>query len=167
MREEGYHLIGTALGAVFGFVFGCIICGIISAMTGNEEAGRRTAVDSIVYVDTVRHDSVIMRDSIIVRYKVVPIARKDTAVPVQADSILLPVTQKHYSAIDYDAWVSGYEPQLDSIRTYSRRSIITLPSAAKADRKRFGIGIQAGCGLGKDGLAPYIGLGLSYRLLEF
>lgn len=167
MKESSYHLIGMMLGAMFGFIFGCVICGIITTMTGNEETKRRTAVDSIVYVDTVRHDSVIPRDSTIVRYKVIPVARKDTSASARADTVLLPVTQKHYSSIDYDAWVSGYDPQLDSIRTYSRRSIITLPSSDRTDKKRFGIGLQAGYGIGKEGLSPYIGIGISYRLFEF
>ena len=33
--------------------------------------------------------------------------------------------------------------------------------------KKIGIGIQTGYGIGKNGLSPYIGLGLSYNIIQF
>lgn len=163
MKDSYSNLICVLAGVAIGLA----VCVIISLISGNHELPHKTyRVDSITYVDTIKHDSVITRDSTIVRYKVIPIAREDTSASARADTVLLPVTQKHYSSIDYDAWVSGYEPQLDSIRTYSRRSILMLPPAVRTDKnKRFGIGIQAGYGVGRDGLTPYIGVGVSYMLL--
>lgn len=39
----------------------------------------------------------------------------------------LPIEQKHYSRTDsYDAWVSGYQPQLDSIRVYNKVEYQTI-----------------------------------------
>lgn len=37
----------------------------------------------------------------------------------------------------------------------------------KVKKKRFGIGINAGYGITTQGLAPYIGFGLNYNLIEF
>ena len=33
--------------------------------------------------------------------------------------------------------------------------------------KRFGLGIQGGYGIGGYGLTPYIGIGLSYNIINF
>ena len=43
------------------------------------------------------------------------------------DSVLVevPITSKHYGGDQYDAWVSGYEPSLDSIKVYQRTEYIT------------------------------------------
>ena len=39
----------------------------------------------------------------------------------------LPIEQKHYQSVDnYDVWISGYEPQLDSIKTYSKVEYRTI-----------------------------------------
>jgi hypothetical protein len=37
----------------------------------------------------------------------------------------VPITSKHYSSKDYDAWVSGFEPSLDSIKVYKETQVIT------------------------------------------
>lgn len=46
--------------------------------------------------------------------------------------------------------------------TKSQRSYINLPK-----RKKWGLGISAGYGANKNGLSPYIGLGVNYNLLSF
>lgn len=46
--------------------------------------------------------------------------------------------------------------------TKSQRSYINLPK-----QKRWGLGINAGYGISKSGLSPYIGLGVNYNLINF
>ena len=46
--------------------------------------------------------------------------------------------------------------------TKSQRSYINLPK-----QKRFGLGVNAGYGISKSGLSPYIGLGVNYNILNF
>lgn len=46
--------------------------------------------------------------------------------------------------------------------TKSQRSYINLPK-----QKKWGLGINAGYGANKNGLSPYIGLGVNYNLLSF
>lgn len=46
--------------------------------------------------------------------------------------------------------------------TKSQRSYINLPK-----QKKWGLGISAGYGANKNGLSPYIGLGINYNLLSF
>lgn len=81
--------------------------------------------------------------------------------------ILLRV-QRHYSDSTFDAWVSGVDPRLDSIKTYQTNMIITkeIP-VIQVKKTRWGLGVQAGVGAGKDGLTPYVGVGVSYNLLSW
>lgn len=79
----------------------------------------------------------------------------------------IPITQKEYSDSNYRAWVSGYKPRLDSIEIYSRREMVTITRTAIQKPKRWGIGISAGYGFGKNGWGPYIGVGINYNLWGF
>jgi hypothetical protein len=74
--------------------------------------------------------------------------------------------QRHYSDSTFDAWVSGIDPKLDSIKTYNETRIITkeIPVIKKT---RWGLGVQAGVGAGRGGLTPYVGVGVSYNLLSW
>ena len=76
--------------------------------------------------------------------------------------------QRHYSDSTFDAWVSGVDPRLDSIKTYQTNMVITkeIP-VIQVKKSRWGLGIQAGYGASKDGLSPYIGVGVSYNVLSW
>ena len=72
----------------------------------------------------------------------------------------IPVTQKEYLTDDYHAWVSGYNPSLDSIDIFRKTMSITKRQSSR----RWGIGITAGYGIGRNGLSPYVGIGGYYRI---
>ena len=76
------------------------------------------------------------------------------------DTVYLPVaiTQKEYQTDSYRAWVSGYRPALDSLWVYPERIYI------KEKARRWGIGLSAGYGIGRNGLSPYVGVGVYYRI---
>ena len=76
--------------------------------------------------------------------------------------------QRHYSDSTFDAWISGVDPRLDSIKTYQTNMVITkeIP-VIQVKKSRWGLGIQAGYGASKDGLSPYIGVGVSYNVLSW
>lgn len=76
--------------------------------------------------------------------------------------------QRHYSDSTFDAWVSGVDPRLDSIKTYQKNMVITkeIP-VIQVKKTRWGLGVQAGAGVGKDGLTPYVGVGVSYNILSW
>ena len=97
------------------------------------------------------------------------------SVPAPADSVLyLPVVieQKVYKDPDstYRAVVSGpalseeYGPRLDSIQVFSRSTIQYQTKTVYAEPSRWSIGIQAGYGASKEGLTPYLGVGVQYRI---
>ena len=91
-------------------------------------------------------------------------------VPVhQTDTLLVPVpiTQKYYHDENYDLWISGFRPNLDSIYVFKETAVVEIP-VIKTVTKRWGIGVQGGVTyLPKTGITPYVGVGVSYNLLTF
>lgn len=105
---------------------------------------------------TIPEETIVIQDSLI----------------IISDSVgVLPVQQKHYRADEYEAWISGYRPRLDSIYVFPETRYITNEIQVKRKPTKWGIGIQAGYGValpdGKTQMAPYIGIGISYNLIRF
>ena len=146
----------------------------------------RSRADFRIPEITMRTDTVIIRDTELIDRPVEAGARTidtilvSTALPAHGDTVRLtdtvymhlPVEQKHYSAPEYDAWVSGYRPNLDSLRihTQSARITSTIPIPATSKPRRWGIGIQVGYGMTaapRPEFHPYIGIGISYNFIRF
>lgn len=108
-------------------------------------------------------------------------AREDTdSIPAvnapseTADSVnvAVPITQTVYEDSLYTAYVSGYNPKLDSVILYPRREITTITNKYTSPKpKRWSVGIQVGYGVTLKGntpqMAPYIGIGVSYSIFSF
>ena len=126
--------------------------------TESEQPIRDTIVDTIKVVKPIAVDSVVTR------YKWVNVERvKDTTIVNEVSEVVfdtvmvrLPIESKHYEGKDYEAWVSGYEPSLDSINVYNHTILPKL--------KRWSIGLQGGVGMTPKGLQPYVGIGVAYKL---
>lgn len=126
-------LVGTFLGLCTGFFIGKAVY--------NRPLEVGTKRDTVIVYDTIPHYYPKPVDSAVVRYvtKVLPVVRYDTVHHVIgvdnmtehfADTsnmmpVVIPITTKHYRAMEYDAWVSGYEPSLDSIKVYQKTEVIT------------------------------------------
>lgn len=121
----------------------------------------------VTVVDTVTYDKPMARDSLVVRYVRVPVVR-DTLHSIYTDTIQIdmPVTQKRYEDSTYTAWVSGYEPSLDSIRVYARKDVVTI-NKIKEPPNRFVVSFNVGYGLTQHGLQPYVGIGVGCKLFSF
>ena len=123
----------------------------------------------VTIVDSVKKSFPVPVDSFVVRYatKSLAVARdsvaKDTTQSVNDSvKVQIPISQKVYEDTLYKAYVSGYEPKLDSITIKQRTTYITHTIRDK--ESRFRIGLQAGYGLTPKGMQPYVGIGVSYRL---
>ena len=149
------------LSNIIAFVCGLWLCLLITRCT-NKAATEPPLRDTIV--DTIKVVKPIAVDSVVTRYKWVNVERvKDTTIVNEVSEVVfdtvqvrLPIESKHYMAESYDAWVSGYEPQLDSIKVYQRE--------VKTKQSRWSIGLQGGLGITPKGLQPYVGVGVAYRL---
>lgn len=153
----------TKFSNIVAFMCGLWLCLLISRCTNKaatEQPIRGTIVDTITVVTPVAVDSVVTR------YKWVNVERvKDTTIVNEVSEVVfdtirvrLPIESKHYSTTNYDAWVSGYEPCLDSIKVYNREVIV------KQKHSRWSVGLQGGVGMTPKGLQPYVGIGVAYKL---
>ena len=62
-------------------------------------------------------------------------------------------------------YAHGINPQVDSVTHFNSGAVVTRTVTGRP--KRWGIGVSAGYGMSKDGLSPYIGLGISYNIIRF
>lgn len=119
--------------------------------------------DTLTLWDTVRIDRPVPVIQRVIDTMYVALA--DTVSVHDTTFVLLPRTQREYQDSLYHAWISGYRPQLDSIEVYTPTKFITKTIMEKP--KKWHIGVQVGYGVGKEGLSPYVGLGLTYSLIGF
>ena len=97
--------------------------------------------------------------------RIVEIVKEDTTSVIAE----VPITQKEYSDDStYRAWVSGYNPNLDSIDVF-RKTVYVEKSVTKTKIQRFAIGPQVSYGydLSNGKLCPTVGIGITYRMFGF
>ncbi|MDE6133948.1 MAG: hypothetical protein K2F79_00025, partial [Muribaculaceae bacterium] len=74
-----------------------------------------------------------------------------------------------YETADYRAVVSGFSPSLDSLTIYPRSSVavagFSFNGQNEKRRSRWSIGLQAGYGFTPRGPQPYLGVGVTFRIL--
>ena len=81
-------------------------------------------------------------------------------------AVEIPITQREYEAEEDHAWVSGYEPSLDSIYVFPRHDVVTIREPP-GRQKRWGVGVFAGYGMTPQGLQPCVGVSVNYNLFNF
>lgn len=118
---------------------------------------------ALLRTDTVRISTpelmvVHTRDTIVARF---PCVRRDTVCLTDTVEVLVPIEQREYADSNYRAWVSGYRPRLDSLVLINRN----LELQQNKFLNRFSVGIHAGIGLTPKGVQPYVGVGVSMRIL--
>ena len=153
-----------------------LVAGVVAGWFVRKGVAESDARETVVLLDTL-----VVRDTVRERYPVyvertvtdtMLVALTDTVRISDTVYVRLPREQKRYADTNYAAWVSGYRPSLDSIEVYPVTRYVTKTVTKMEDsRKRWGIGIQAGYGIGLDGGkvtgVPYIGIGISYDILTF
>lgn len=126
--------------------------------------------DTLFIYDTVK--TPVVRDSTIIRYvtrrfavtRVDTLKQCDTVKAVDTVEVSLPIMQKVYRDTNYTAWVSGYEPRLDSI-TIANKIITRTNTVSKNKNKRFSLGVQTGFNVINK--KPYFGVGITYNIINF
>lgn len=141
---------------------------------------RKGVAESDAHETVVLLDTLVVRDTVRERYPVyvertvtdtMLVAFTDTVRISDTVYVRLPREQKRYADTNYVAWVSGYRPRLDSIEVYQATRYVTKEIILPGPARKWGIGIQAGYGIGLAGGKvtgmPYIGIGVSYNILTF
>lgn len=157
-----------AVAAVVGIAIGALLA-VLFMRDG--EANSQVEVTTEIKYDTIPYYMPVPVDSFITRYEVVklPAVRdtirdsliyKDTLV-YDSVNVVVPITQKKYEDSTYTAYVSGFRPQLDSIKLYQKTTTITEKSS------RWGVGLVGGYGYGTKGFTSFVGVAVYYKLFEF
>lgn len=151
-----------------------ILFNIVLLVGKSSYSGQDATSDTtrVTIIDTIPYLHPVPKDSIVVRYetRLLPTKQDTTMQTGCTDSVEveIPITQKQYADSTYTAWVSGYNPTLDSIRIYPRHEVITITNTIRQKPKRWGVGLNVGYGITpKNGLQPYVGIGVSYNLFTF
>lgn len=85
-------------------------------------------------------------------------------IPPDSARVIVPYTQKTYETDEYKAWVSGYEPELDSINIYRRTETVTNTLYLDKKRRRWGGMVGVGAGISHKGeVTPMLGVMIGYK----
>lgn len=136
--------------------------------------GQLFAQPDVVEVERVEYDTIVRTEVVadtIERVKVVyrtlpsvEVVRNDTIIVRDTVRVAVPISRYTFSDSLYKCEVEGYEVSLKRMevfpKTIYRTTIVREPS-------RWGVGVQVGYGLCREGLSPYVGLGVNYNLISF
>ena len=136
-----------------------VVCLILSLTNRNEVAIETYTTDTITIVrtDTIRERiphfiSEMVLDTIFVE-------------KVPENVLKLPITQKYYNTDSYQAWVSGYKPNLDSINVFNK--VVERTVNHTIDRvvypKSIDWYLNAGSMFIDKKAAPYVGLNVKFK----
>lgn len=162
MRPEKYILMG--MGIVVAILIGFLV-------------GRRCPRNDPGEPPTPKEDTLFIRDTFKVTepkfiYKRVvdsiPYPVTDTIRMRDTLFVLLEREQITWEDSLARVYASGVDPVVDSVIHFTKEMVITkeIP-VIQVKKTRWGLGVQAGVGAGKDGLTPYVGVGVSYNLLSW
>lgn len=95
------------------------------------------------------------------------VERTDTLHDRDTISVPVPIEQKRYDDSLYTAWVSGYQPQLDSITLHQPEIVTTVERTIVKPAPRWSIGPAIGAGVsitGQQQAAIFVGFTVQWRM---
>ena len=164
MNKKTTFLVNALLTLACVFLFGFII---------GQKHPQKLPVEPI----KTKVDTLVIRDTMMY-YKPIYVDR------VQLDSVLVPVLDTmmiHDTTFVYlerekvtwrdslcEVYASGIMTSVDSVRHFQEYKYITIETQVPVKVKsHWGLGVNAGYGVGKGGFTPYIGVGISYNILSW
>ena len=164
MNKKTTFLVNALLTLACVFLFGFII-------------GQKHPQKSPVEPIKTKVDTLVLRDTMMC-YKPIYVDR------VKLDSVLVPVLDTmmiHDTTFVYlerekitwrdslcEVYASGIMTSVDSVRHFQEYKYITIETQVPVKVKsHWGLGVNAGYGVGKGGFTPYIGVGISYNILSW
>ena len=165
MKRIKYILLGVIAGIVI-----CLLNGWASChRTTDKEV--ITITDTLVLTDTIikfqpKPYKVTIIDTIYLPQQ--PQKPQKPQQPQQPQIDTLIRQEVIYKDSTYTAVVGGIEPYLKSIEIYPKTIYVNNNTTTMIKvRSRFGLGVQAGYGYGRNGLQPYVGVGVQYNLIQW
>ena len=159
MERIKYILLGVIAGIVI-----CLLNGWVSChRTTDKEV--ITITDTLVLTDTIikfnpKPYKVTIIDTIYLPQQ------PQTPQQPQIDTLIR--KEVTYKDSTYTAVVGGIEPYLKSIEIYPKTIYVNNNTTTTIKvRSRVGLGVQAGYGYGRNGLQPYVGVGVQYNLIQW
>ena len=148
------------------FLFAAIF---LSVVLNVWQCSRQVQESTVIEHDTVWKDTTIYEPQPTETVQTDRVVYIRVPVPGPSDTITLhdsievpvPIVQKRYDDSLYTAWVSGFEPNLDSIQLYQPEIVTTVTKTIVKPSPLITFGIQAGAGWGVFYRQPdlYIGVG--------
>ena len=169
-----------ALFAALWFIIGGLCGFFVGKAKYNVPLVESVTSDTVVVMDTAYYDRPSPKDSVRTKY-VTRWLHRDTSSLVDhfivannmdhyADTskmiaVEVPITSKHYGNDQYDAWVSGFEPSLDSIKVYQRTEYITERVTVSKPPNKWELDAVAGFdyNITSQHFTPYAGGELLYK----
>ena len=144
-------------------------CCIVSFLGGYDYASKhcynvRTVTDTIIERETITAIPDTVYRTVALGEKTVKVVIHDTLCKTDTVEVTLPYVQKQYKDSSYSAWISGYEPSLDSIRVFPKTTIIRESKVVRQKDRRWGVFGGVGIGV-SDRITPCVGVGIGYRIL--
>jgi len=168
--------LALALFATFWFIVGGV-CGFFAAKgIYDQPIAESVTRDTVTITDTVIQyaPKPVSVEKVRTEYKWLPVVRTDTVTRTDYiayhDTALVevPITSKHYHGENYDAYVSGFDVNIDSIFVYNETQVITETITRMKPPNRLSLDIEAGADYlttQKD-MATFAFGDLTYRIKE-
>lgn len=109
--------------------------------------------DTVIIHDTIPDLNPTPKDSATIKWvtkwlpsatKTDTITRWDYFVVHDSVAVEMPITTKHYGNEQYDAYISGFEPNLDSIFVYQKEVLVTEVRTISKPPNKVGLYLDAG-----------------------
>ena len=162
MERIKYILLGVIAGMVICLLNGWVSC---NRTTDKEVI---TITDTLVLTDTIIKFQPKPYKVTIIDTIYLPQQPQQPQKPQKPQYDTLIRQEVIYKDSTYTAVVGGIEPYLKSIEIYPKTIYVNNNTTTTIKvRSRFGLGLQAGYGYGRNGLQPYVGVGVQYNLIQW
>ena len=162
MKPGTYILIGLGLAVA-------ILLGFLVGQRCPRNGGGETPtpkVDTLVIHDTTMSYRPIYVDRVKLDSVLVPVL--DTMMIHDTTFVYLEREKVTWRDSLCEVYASGIMTSVDSVRHFQEYKCITIETQVPIKVKsHWGLGVNAGYGVGKGGLTPYVGVGISYNILSW
>lgn len=129
----------------------------------------RIQTDTLMVRDTITIEKPVVEERILLQEVFLPVT--DTIMMRDTIYVALQREQVIWKDSLSVVYASGVMPEVDSVKHFITERIVTEKEVIEVKkRSRWGIGIQAGYGIGISGdvrMTPYVGIGVTYNLLSW